>query len=573
MEKTSYVLVDVGAQFTKSMLIEQVDGQYSVSSMGAAPTSVETPGKDVTDGIIESLKIIEKQTQVSLFKDGQTASEYRFLFSSNASGGLHMVVTGLIGVISSESAQRAALGAGALLIDQFSKDDGRPVHRKVASMRSMKPDILLMAGGTDGGAVDQVLEMTGIVKEADVKPRFGPDYPLPVIFAGNVELQTRVMALLSNGYSTKLVENVRPDISKENLGPARESIYDAYMEHVLVHSPGFDKVSNWSSERILPSQAATGKMLYSYAQSEDVNLIAVDVGGDTTDVYSVFDGVFNRSLNADIGLTYGLSNILKTSGVESVLKWLGNPDERAVRNIIANMMVKTPEYLDPQQVEIQAVLAREAIRLGLTKHREVASRLKGTLIDRTLSDMFEQALDSTRIDPMKTNLIIGKGNVFSHQTVEDSALILVDSIQPEGFTELSLDSNGYSPHFGNLLKHDEVEALNLFKSSCLNRIGTCVTPVGSGKLGSDALTITLETGLREEITVPYGEVNILPIRGKEIEASFTPIRLDIGNGKGKTVSKRLHGGSLGLIIDTRGRPVERQRKPVGLLSIERRSHR
>jgi hypothetical protein len=74
----------------------------------------------------------------------------------------------------------------------------------------------------------------------------------------------------------------------------------------------------------------------------------------------------------------------------------------------------------------------------------------------------------------------------------------------------------------------------------------------------------------EEMTVPYGELNILPIREKETEMSFTPIRLDLGNGKGKTISRKINGGSLGLIIDTRGRPVERQRMPLGLLSLDDR---
>jgi hypothetical protein len=567
--ENSFVLVDIGAQCTKSILVEKKGGEYLVSASGSAATTVDKPGMDVTDGIIESLKEIEKAVGVSMF-DGDKPTNSNFFFSSGASGGLHMVVTGLIGMISSDSAQRAALGAGALLIDLFSKDDGRPIHRKVATMRSMKPDILLMAGGTDGGAVDQVLEMTDIVKEADVKPRFGPAYPLPVIFAGNVKLQEQVDAILTDGYATKMVENVRPIIDRENLGPARESIYDAYMEHVLVHSPGFDRVTGWSSGRVLPSQAAVGKILYSYAQSEKINLIGVDVGGDTTDVYSVFDGVFNRSLNADIGLTYGLSNILKSSGIDSILGWLSVPDEREVRNLIGNMMVKHPDHMDSRLLEVQGALAREAIQLGLVKHRDVASRLKGSLIGRTISDMFEQALDSTRINLMKTNLILGKGKVFTQQTAENSALVLIDSIQPEGFTEIALDSNGYTPHLGNLYDLDPEGAMELFNSKCLNILGTCVAPVGPGRLGSDALRINFETGGLDDVTVPYGEVNILPIREENVEASFAPIRMDLGNGKGRTVTKTVRCGSLGLIIDTRGRPVERQVKPVGLISLERR---
>ena len=459
--ENSFVLVDIGSQCTKSILVEKKVGENVVSAKGLAVTTVDKPGMDVTDGIIESIMKIEEATGKSLFKEHKPTGA-KFLFSSDASGGLHMVVTGLIGMISSDSAQRAALGAGALLIDLFSKDDGRPNHRKVAAMRYMKPDILLMAGGTDGGAVNQVLEMTNLVKEADVEPRFGPEYPLPVIFAGNVDLQEQVIKLLTDGYATKMVENVRPIIDKENLGPARESIYDAYMEHVLVHSPGFDRVTSWSSSKVLPSQAAVGKILYSYAQEENMNLICVDVGGDTTDVYSVFDGIFNRSLNADIGLTYGLSNILKTSGVDNILGWLSVPDEREVRNLVGNMMVKQPDQLDSRQLEVQGALAKEAIRLGLMKHRDVASRLKGSLIGRTISDMFEQEVDETRINLMKTDLILGKGKVFNQQTAENSAIVLIDSIQPEGFSIIALDSNGYTPHFGNMYSQDPKGAIAIF---------------------------------------------------------------------------------------------------------------
>jgi len=100
-----------------------------------------------------------------------------------------MAVTGVISNISGESAQRAALGAGALLIDTFSKDDNRPEYKKIASMRSMKPDIFLMSGGTDGGATNQVLEMAEIVKKSDVKPRFGEEYKLPLIYTGNVSIR------------------------------------------------------------------------------------------------------------------------------------------------------------------------------------------------------------------------------------------------------------------------------------------------------------------------------------------------------------------------------------------------
>lgn len=566
-ERESYILVDIGNKVTRSILVQNEGEGYSITASGESPTTVGPPDMDVTKGIIRSLEEISQKTEETLLSEAGVTPNYSSLFSSDASGGLHMAVTGVIGMISSESAQRAALGAGALLIDQYSKDDGRPPYKKIASMRTMKPDILLMAGGTDGGAISQVLEMVDIVKEADVKPRYGSDYPLPLIFAGNVDLQDRVKALLNDGFVTKMVENVRPLIGKENLGPARESIYDAYMEHVLIHSPGFDKVAGWTKSKILPSQAAVGKMFYAYAMDRGVNLLGVDIGGETTDVYSVYDGEFNRSLNADIGLTYGLSNILKTSGVEKILRWLPGLEERKIRNTIGNMMVQSSSDVSNETKLIQAALAREAISLGLSKHREIATRLKGTLIDRTLGDMFDQAVESSRMDLMKTHVIIGKGSVFNHQTIEDSVQIILDSIQPMGFSEFLLDLEGISPHLGNLLDQNPAAALNLF-SSTTSKICTFVAPVGKRKEGLDALRITIESGIKEEVTIGAGELRILPIRERDVEITFTPNQMDLGKGKNRTVTRVVSGGSLGVVIDTRGRPVTGSNKTLGLVPLK-----
>lgn len=484
-----------------------------------------------------------------------------------------MVITGVIGNISGESAQRAALGAGALLIDTFSKDDRRPEYKKIAAMRSMKPDILLMSGGTDGGATSQVIEMAEIIQKSDIKPRYGADYSLPLIYAGNVSIQEQVDNILGeNGYALKMVENVRPLINKENLGPARESIYDAYMEHVIIHSPGYPKLATWTDERIVPSQAMVGKMLYEYAVQNGVNLIAADIGGDTTDIYSVYNGVFNRSLNAGIGLTYGISNILKEAGINKVLRWLpAMMDERSVRNIIGNMMIKPPQHLSSEEQLIQASLAREAIRLGVEGHKVIASRLKGVITERTLSDMFDQALEPTLLNMMKTQVVMGKGDAFNGKTIENSMIILMDAVQPEGVTELYLDPDNMATSLGNMLKHDNQTALDLYSNYGLQFLGTSIAPSGKIADGQEALRLEFNNsqGVKVSHTFNYGELTVIPLKDMEtIELNMIPTRLDLGAGRGKVVKKIVRSGKLGLIIDTRGRPMEKPRQPVKLLPLE-----
>ncbi len=301
-------------------------------------------------------------------------------------------------------------------------------------------------------------------------------------------------------------------------------------------------------------------------------MIAADIGGDTTDIYSVYNGVFNRSLNAGIGLTYGISNIVKEAGIDKVLRWLPSMmDERTVRNIIGNMMVKPHQDLSSEEKQIQSAIAREAIRMGLDNHKVIASRLKGVVLDRTLSDMFDQALEPTLINMMRTQLVIGKGDAFQSQTVEESLMILLDSLQPTGVTELYLDPENMSAPLGNLINHDKKTALDLFTNHSLGFLGTCIAPSGVLKDGKEALRveITKPGGEKASHSFNYGELTLIPVRGSEmIDVNLVPNKLDIGAGRGKMVRHQVRCGKLGLIIDTRGRPMEKYRQPVRLLPFE-----
>ncbi|MBN2336013.1 glutamate mutase L [Candidatus Bathyarchaeota archaeon] len=567
-EEKSYLVVDIDSRSTKAIHVEKTQTGYRLAGIAETPTTLEAPVLNVTEGARAALGKLEKETGKKFMSSGKPLDKYVTLISSSTSGGLHMIVGGVVSRISGESAQRAALGAGALLMDQFTIDDRRAHFEMVAALRSLKPDIMLLAGGTDGGAVSQVLDMAGLIGSADVKPRFGAGYPLPLIYAGNVEIRDRVSKALGEaGFVTRMVENVRPVISKENLGPAREGIYDAYMEHVIVHSPGYKELIKWTDRPVLPTQAAVGKLLYAYAEERSVNLIGVDVGGETTDVYSVYNGVFNRSLDANIGITYGVLNIVKKAGLGNVMRWLSpGTGEREVRNTVGNMMLFDYE-LHPFQKEVQSAMAKEAIRLGLEKHRVIASRLKGTLVDRTLSDMFNQALEETCVDLLKTHVLVGKGRIFRDQGALESAMILIDSLQPKGVTELLVDRTSIMPHLGNLLGVDREAALQVLVERCLVNLGTCVTPVGKARADEEAVMVKLRTGDGADVveSVKHGEIRVVPLSaGVEAEMTVTPGRgMDVGAGRSKLVTRQVVGGEIGVILDARGRPLERFRvRPV-----------
>lgn len=550
-EKEAYLIVDI-RESSRAVLIRRENGTYRLAGTGEAETTIDAPELDVTIGIRRAVEKLGGEKLIG--RDGPR--DVSLLCSSGDGGGLYMMVAGVIGMISGESAQRAALGAGAHLVGSFSVDDPRPDYRLVETMRATRPDIFLLAGGTDGGAVQQVKKMAEVIKEADIKPRFGDDYRLPVIFAGNVEAREEIAETLTEEYATRAVDNVRPSIERENLGPAKEAIYDSYMEHVITHSPGYERLTKWVTRPILPTQAATGKMLYAYAERRRVNLLAVNAGGSTTDIYSVYRGIFNRSLDADVGLEYGALNIFNKTGTEGVSRWLPKPmDERTLRNTIGNLMVRRPcDYSDEGRMVISA-LAREAIKLGVEEHKKLASRLKGVQIQRTIADTFIQSVESTYLDPGDTQVLIGMGSAFT--TLGESAALLLDSIEPLYITELYRDRAGLVPHAGMLLGEAPEVAFNLFAGETLQRLGTCLCADGNGDGDAVKLTLTRQDGKTKLETVKSGEIKAIPLLDGEtckIEARAGK-GFSLGKGKAKRIDATVTGGSLGFIVDARGRPL------------------
>jgi len=559
--KDPYLIFDIDDSLTRAVLIEKTNGEYKILGMEQAPTTIDPPTLDVTIGVEKTAKGLGRKTGRSLWEAAGPSKAYQVLCSSNTGGGLYMMVAGVIGIISAESAQRAALGAGALLIDVFSKTDPRPDFEMIEKMRSLKPDMFLLAGGTDGGAVEQVLDMTTLISTADVKPRFGSEFKLPLIFAGNIEAREKVSnALSKEKYGIRTVDNVRPVIERENLGPAKEAIYDSFRQHVIIHSPGYDKLVKWLDQTIVPTQAAIGNILYAYALEKQVNLLAVDVGGATTDVYSVYNGNFNRSLNADVGLTYGVSNVMKLAGIQNIMRWIPKEmTEREARNIIGNLMVLQPSSLTHDETLVQEAAAREAIRLAVENHKGMASRLKGVRITRTVADIFGQSLEPTYLNMLKTQLVIGRGRIFTQNQTGEATILLLDALQPEGVTEMMIDRLDIMPHLGMLLKTNPDAAKQILTKECLYRLGTCLAPKGRSRQGEMAMMVqvTKIDGTVTENEVRFGELKTIAVgNGETAKVSVTPRRgLDIGEGRGKKLETSVIGGELGLILDARGRPL------------------
>ncbi|MBN2542211.1 glutamate mutase L [bacterium] len=564
---------DCGSTTTKAILIEKKDDEYRLVVRGEAPTTVEAPFEDVTMGVLNAVGEVEELTGKKLInKDGQIIRQTNgdegcdiYISTSSAGGGLQMMCAGVVREMTAESAERAALGAGAIVMDVIATNDNRLAHEKIERIRQLRPDMILLSGGIDGGTISHVVELAQIIGAADPKPRLGIGYKLPIIYAGNVDARDAVSEALSEKTSLDMVENLRPVLERENLRPAREKIHDLFMEHVMAQAPGYKKLMTWTDADIMPTPGAVGLIMKTIADLESIEIVGVDIGGATTDIFSVFQNTFNRTVSANLGMSYSVSNVFAETGLENVMRWVPlHLDERDLRNRVKNKMVRPTTI--PQSIEeliFEQGIAREALRLAFLQHKSFATTLKGVQKVRTLADTFSQEQEATIVNMMSLNMLVGSGGVLSHAPRRNqAAIMMIDAFQPEGITRLAVDSIFMMPQLGVLTEIHPKAATEVFNKDCLIHLGTCISPTDGGRDRKDGTeimkyNITLPGGKTESGTLKFGEIMKIPLEiGETANAVFEPGRkFDVGQGKGTKVETEVHGGTVGIILDGRGRPL------------------
>ncbi len=566
-EIKSILATDCGSTTTKAILIEKQNGEYRLSVRGEAPTTVEAPFDDVTVGVVNAVREIEDLSGRKIIGDdglilSPSSNEKTgvdvYLSTSSAGGGLQMTVAGVVKSMSAESAERAALGAGAIIIDVIAVDDGRKDYEKVRRIRELRPDMILTSGGTDGGTVKHLVEIAEMLLAADPKPRLGIGLNLPVIFAGNKEAREAVKETLQNKVDLKIVDNLRPTLETENLGPAREAIHELFLQHVMQQAPGYGKLSEWTDSGIMSTPNAVGRIIQTIADQLNIDVLAVDIGGATTDVFSVFNKNFTRTVSANLGMSYSICNVLTEAGVANIQRWLPfDLSEADLRNRLRNKMIRPttiPHLLEDLRIE-QAV-SREALRLAFKHHKSLARSLKGVQQVRSVGDLLTQeSTGQTLVKMMDLDMIVGSGGVLSHAPRNaESAYMMIDAYQPEGLTMLAKDSIFMMPQLGVLSTVHPEAAGQVFDRDCLIKFGHVIAPVGTGKPGDKVCTIEMDG---EKHTYEFGKMTLIPLGlGETKEVTINPSRgYDVGGGKGKPITVTVEGGTVGLIIDTRGRPI------------------
>ena len=357
------LLIDFGSTYTKLTAVD-VQAQELLAT-AASYTTVET---DISVGLQNAMAQLES-------KIGKLDYEACYACSS-AAGGLRMVTSGLVPELTGEAAKLASLGAGAKVVGiyafQLTEED-------LEQIRQTKPDIFLLVGGTDGGNTECILHNAKMLSQME------PDFP--VVIAGNRTAAAQAQKLLEK-FETHICPNVMPKFGVLNIEPTQSKIRQIFLDRII-QAKGLSKASSLLSDIMMPTPAAVLQAMELLAQgcngqSGIGELLGVDVGGATTDIYSIADGMpehmntvykglpepyAKRTVEGDIGMRYSVQGIVDAAGLDRLSQLSGLAPER-IEQLVAQLR-ENPDTIpagDEELEKLDHALACCAVREAVRRH-------------------------------------------------------------------------------------------------------------------------------------------------------------------------------------------------------------
>ena len=412
------LLIDFGSTYTKLTAVD-LDSE-TVLGTAQSFTTIQT---DINDGLNNGLALLEKKIGKVEFAETYACS--------SAAGGLRMVTSGLVPELTGEAAKMASLGAGAKVVGiyafQLTEDD-------LEDIQAAKPDIFLLVGGTDGGNTECILHNAKML--ASIQPAF------PVVVAGNRTAARQCQRILE-GCEVYVCPNVMPKFGVLKIEETQKQIREIFLNRI-VQAKGLSKAVSLLSDIMMPTPAAVLQAMELLAQgcegeSGIGELVAVDVGGATTDVYSIADGmpehmttVFKglpepfakRTVEGDIGMRYSIWGILEAAGIDRIAELSGLSKER-VQELVSYLSGHTdqvPEGGDDME-NLDYALASMAIEEAVRRHA-------GT-IEETYTMMGQTFVqEGKNLTKVKQIVVTGGSLIHTKRTEQIAAHALFSPAEP-----------------------------------------------------------------------------------------------------------------------------------------------
>ena len=558
----SLLAIDVGASATRALLFDVVDGRYRFLAAGSAVTTAGAPFNDIGEGIRRAIDQLGEIAGRLLLRDDGS-----IIIPSAADGSgvdalaatislgepLQVIALGLLEDVSLESARRLAATAYTTVAETISLNDRRSQAARIDLILRTRPDLIIAAGGIEGGAdrsIKQLLETVGMacrLLPAEQRPQ--------VLFAGNKAIQKDVHALLSKVTPLSYAPNIRPSLEIEDLNAAQMTLAKIYQQLFSRKVLGIQELNDWSGGNLLPTATAFGRMIRFLSRLYDPTkgVLGIDVNVAATTVTAGFGGELVTGVYPELGMGRGLPAILKLTTLQKITRWLTlNLSEDDVRDYIYYKSAHPASIpATNEELALEQAILRETLRLSI---RKVITGFpaNATGPQMGLLPWFEP--------------ILARGSVFTNAPSFGRAMLsILDGLQPTGVTTILLDQSNLAAALGAAAAVNPQLVVQVLETNMQN-LGAVISPVGNARPGTPILRLeaTLENGDTQKLEVKYGTMEVLSVPlGQAISLRLQPLhRFDIGmGGPGRGGRLRVIGGILGVIIDARGRPISLHADP------------
>ena len=564
VQNESVLAIDVGAAVTRALLFDVVEGVYRFVASGQAPSTAEAPFKDIGIGIREAITNLQNivgakmlSPDNGLISPAQADGSGVDAVIATVSAGpvVKTVVVGLLSDVSLQSVRRLAETTYSRVVETLDLSDHRKPEQQLDAIVRSRPDLVLLSGGTDGGAsrsIQKMLEAVGLacyLMPTEKRPM--------ILYAGNQKLAGEVQELLG-GHAGRLQisPNIRPSLETEDLSPATHDLASLVVKLRERQIKGMDELSTWTAGNTLPTAYAQGRMIHflSKLYESTRGLLSVNVGASATMVAAGFNGDLTLGVYPQYGLGESLTGLLQHTELEDIMRWLSldiSPNTLREYLFQKSFYPSTIPATKDEHAIMQAI-ARQVLYLAV----------------RAVRRNFPASAQSAGADVMPPlDLILAGGGVVSEgASLGQSLLLLLDAIQPVGIMPILLDQNNLLPSLGVAAARNSYLPVQVIESGAFIGLGTVVSVNAGAAYGEQVLRAKLSYGDGTEVRseVKFGGLEILPLPGGQTaRLSLNPLRrADAGLGPGRSGTLPVTGGALGVVIDARGRPLQLPTDPV-----------
>ena len=558
VDADSLLAADIGSITTRVVLFDVVEGHYRFIASGHAPTTAAAPFRDPVEGVRQAIENLQSVTgrkflgedRNLIIPNSDDKGVDTFTATLSAGPAIKTAVVGLLDEVSLGSVQRLAHSLYARVVATIGLNDARKPEQQINDLVQLHPDLVLIAGGTDGGAersVQRLMETIGLacyLMPADKRPA--------LLFAGNQSLAAEIKKSLQPLTSfLSISPNLRPGIDTEDLQPAQRALSGLYFQVRRTQMNGLDELNNWAGNSLMPTASAEGRIIRFLSKVYDSSkgILGVDLGASAATVAAAFSGELTLGVFPQLGLGEGLPNLLRYTSLADILKWISlDIPAEAVRDYLYQKSIhpaSLPATLE--DLSIEQALARQSLSVALgLAGKDFPPKVRRAALG--LTPYFEP--------------ILAAGSVVTRApSLGQALLILLDGIQPLGITNVILDQNNLLPALGAAASRNSILPIQVLESGAFLGLATVVAPCVNAHFGTPVLHARLvyKNGNESRVELNQGALEVMPLpAGQSGRLYLQPLhQADLGFGPGRTRADGIPvtGTALGVVLDGRGRPL------------------